>query len=75
MNINTALETLDIEEKFIYDNEKEFLKRFTKKEAWLLKGVYFSKEGFRVEYILDSGRHIVDYVKTEDYVWWKENLA
>lgn len=68
-DIQSTLDTLNDWEDIAFINEEKFLQTFANMtKAWILTHISFGSNNMRYVYILDSGQHITDSVKIEDWL-------
>jgi hypothetical protein len=68
-DIQSTLDTLNDWEYIAFDNNEKFLQTFAGvTKAWILNHISFDSNNMRFVYILDSGQHVSDSVKVEDWL-------
>lgn len=72
-HIATFLETLTLWESIIFENEMAFMDAFCK-DAWILTSVSWNSENMRYVYILESGQHISDSAKMDEWMEFLKDL-
>jgi hypothetical protein len=65
--LRPALDALEKEIEYIFDNEESFMNRFAEEHWQDLLEVTFSNSYLKFVYILDCGQHVVDEVEIEAY--------
>jgi len=74
--IEKTFKDIAILENIVYSNESNFIRLALKLNqetflcGWGLKGIWFSENSVRVEYVLEDGQHVVDTLPMEDFKKW-----
>lgn len=74
MDIKDFLNFLESEINFIFDHEESFSEDLVKIEYEDLINVSFDYACIYITYIVESGRHVSDFVLMIDYLRWRDGI-
>lgn len=74
MDIKDVLTFIESEINFIFDHEESFAKDLVKIKYEDLIDVSFEYSCIHITYIVESGRHVSDFVLMIDYLRWRDGI-